>query len=139
MFRVISVLISRNIVLICTDLFWIKNFAALNEDAVVDFEVHMAGRDNDDIDNEIYDTNEGDVGFGSPNLHNMEESTELLTEDPGIEVEHDAHDKVKQLKNDYIGKCSIISYHYSFVNFLFYIYKFEKYLMHKSWIKILGT
>ena len=63
----------------------------------------------------------------------------MCLEDPGIDVEHEAHDEVKQLKKDYIGKNSKISYRYSLVNFLFYTYKYQKHLMHKSWIKILGT
>ena len=40
---------------------------ALNEDEDIDFGVHMTRRDSDDnIDNEIYDTNEGDIRFDSP-------------------------------------------------------------------------
>ena len=116
----------------------------VNEDANNNFGVHMTGRDDDDddddeIENEIYDANEGDIWFDSPDLYDIKELIELLTEDPGIEVEHEAHDEVKQLKKDYIGKTLKTSYCYSIVKFLFYIYKFEKYLMHKSWIKILGT
>ena len=55
---------------------------------------------------------------------------EMCHEDPGIDVEHEAHDEVKQLKKDYIGKNSKISYPYSLVNFLFYTYKYQKHLIH---------
>ena len=79
--------------------------ALVNDDDDNNFGVHMTGRDDDDeIENEIYDANEGDVGFGSPDLYDIKELIELSTEDPGIEVEHEAHDEVKQLKKDYIGK-----------------------------------
>ena len=112
---------------------------ALNEDEDVDFVVYLTRHDNDDnINNKIYDTNEGDVGFGSPDLYHIRKMIELLNGDPGIETKYEAHDKEKQLKKDYIGKSSKFSYRYSLVNFLFYIYKFEKYLMNKSWIKILS-
>ena len=41
-----------------------------DEDKDVDFGVHhLTGHgDDDNIDNEIYDKNEGDVGFGTPDL-----------------------------------------------------------------------
>ena len=82
--------------------------ALVNEDDNNNFGVHMAGRDDDneienENENELYDANEGDVGFGSPDLYNVKELIELSTEDPGIEVEHKAHDEVKQLKKDCIG------------------------------------
>ena len=87
----------------------------------------MTGRDNnDEIKNETYDANEGDVGFISQDLYDIKKLIELSTEDPGIEVEHEAHDKVKQLKKDYIGKGSKIWSRSPLVHFLFYIYKFEK-------------
>ena len=45
----------------------------------------MTGHDNvDQIDYEIYDENEGNVGFGSPDLYYIKELIELLTEDPCI-------------------------------------------------------
>ena len=114
----------------------------VNRDEDDDFGVHWTAHD-DDEDNEnkedIYNEEEGDVGFGSPDIYDVQELIELCLEDPGIDVEHNAHDEVKQLKKDYIGKNSKISYRYSLVNFLFYTYKFQKHLMHKSWIKILGT
>ena len=108
--------------------------ALINEDEDNNFGVHMTGRDDDDDDeieneneneNELYDANDGDVGFSSPDLYDIKELIELLTEDPGIAVEHEAHDKVKQLKKDYIGKSSKISYRCSLVNFLFYIYNLK--------------
>ena len=45
--------------------------ALVNEDDDNNFRVHMTGRDDDDEienENELYDANEGDVGFGSPDL-----------------------------------------------------------------------
>ena len=61
----------------------------VNEDANNNFGVHMTGRDDDDddddeIENEIYDANEGDIWFDSPDLYDIKELIELLTEDPGI-------------------------------------------------------
>ena len=89
----------------------------------VDFGFHFTACDdnNDNIENEdeIYNKEEGDVGFGSPDIYDVQELIEMCLEDPGIDVEHEAHDKVKQLKKDYIGKNSNISYHYSLVNFCF--------------------
>jgi len=116
--------------------------AANSDEAELDFGVHLTAHDDeDDIENEdeIYNEEEGDVGFGSPDIYDVQELIELCLEDPGIDVEHEAHDEVKQLKKDYIGKNSKISYRYSLVNFLFYTYKYQKHLMHKSWLKILGT
>ncbi len=62
------------------------------------------------------------VVFGSPDLYDVQELIELSLEDSGIEVEFETNDEVKQLKKDYIRKSSKISYNYSLVNFLFYIY-----------------
>ena len=78
----------------------------------------MTGCDNDDeIENEIHDANGGDVGFGSPDLYDRKQLMELLTEDPGMEVKHEAHDKVKQLEKDSIGKGSKILCRHSLFNF----------------------
>ena len=62
------------------------------------------------------------------------ELIELILEDADIGAKYESQDEVKQLKKDYIGKTSKISYHYSLINFLFYIFKFDKHIMHKSWI-----
>ena len=88
----------------------------------------MTGYDYDySIENEdIYNEDEGTVDFGSPDLYDVQELIELSLEDAGIGVlENEVPDEVKQLNKDYIGKSSTISYHYSFVNFLFYIYRFD--------------
>ena len=63
----------------------------------------------------------------------------MSLEDADIGAEHESQDEIKQLKKDYIGKNSKISYRYSLIIFLFYIFKFDKHIMHKSWIRILKT
>ena len=62
------------------------------------------------------------------------ELIELILEDADIGAKYELQDEVKQLKKDYIGKNSKISYCYSLINFLFYYFKFDKHIMHKSWI-----
>ena len=54
-------------------------------------------------------------------VYDVKELIELPIENPGIEVEHEAHEKVKQLTGDYIGKSSKKLFCYSLVNFLFYV------------------
>ena len=107
--------------------------------------VHMADREDEDKDvnnegvEDLFDDNEGNVGFGSLDFYDVKELIELSLEDADIGAEYESQDEVKQLKKDYIVKNSKISYHYSLINFLFYIFKFDKYIMHKSWIQSLRT
>jgi len=106
------------------------------------FGTHMTGKDddNEDEDEEIFDRNEGNIGFGSPDYYDVEELIELALEDPAFDGECDREpkDEVKQLKDDYyINKNSKISYSYSLINFLFYTFKYDKRLMHNSWMRIL--
>ena len=89
--------------------------------------VHMADRDdeeegmNDDVE-DIFNNDEGNVGFGSPDFYDVKELIELSIEDADIGAEHESQDEIKQLKKDYIGKNSKISYHYSLINFLLHCY-----------------
>ena len=105
--------------------------------------VHMADREDDDEDmnnegvEDLFNDDEGNVGFGSPDFYDVKELIELSLEDADIGAEYESQDEVKQLKKDYIGKNSKISYRYSLINFLFYIFKFDKHIMHKSWIRLL--
>ena len=115
------------------------------DDDDVGIAVHMADRE-DDADEDVnegvedlFNDDEGNVGFGSPDFYDVKELIELSLEDADIGAEYESQDEVKQLKKDYIGKNSKISYRYSLINFLFYIFKFDKHVMHKSWIRILKT
>ena len=87
----------------------------------VDFGVHLTAHDdnNDNIENEdeIFNKEEGHVGFGSPDIDDVQELIEMCLEDPGVDVEHEVHDEEKQLKKEYVGKYSKISYCYSLVIF----------------------
>ena len=94
---------------------------------------------NDEVEEDLFNDDEGNVGFGSPDYGDVKERIELSLEDPDIGAEHESQDEVKQLKKDYIGKNSKTSYSYSLINFLFYIFKFDKHIMHKSWIQNLKT
>ena len=56
---------------ICRETAEAASVALVNEDDDNNFGVHMTGREDDndnEIKNELYDANEGDVGFGSPDL-----------------------------------------------------------------------
>ena len=107
--------------------------------------VHMADCEDDDKDvnnervEDLFNDNEGNVGFGYPNFYDVKELIELSLEDADIGAEYELQDEVKQLKKEYIGKNSKISYRYSLINFLFYIFNFDKHIMHMSWIRILKT
>ena len=60
------------------------------------------------IDNEqeeeIHKTEEVDISFGFTYYFGVQELIELTLKDPGIEVEHDANDEVKQLKESILVK-----------------------------------
>ncbi len=94
---------------------------------------------NDEVEEDLFNDDEGNVGFGSPDYGDVKERIELSLEDSDIGAEHESQDEVKQLKKDYIGMNSKTLYRYSLINFLFYIFKFDKHTMHKSWIQILKT
>ena len=64
-----------------------------------------------------YDEAEGIVGFGYLDLYNVQELIELTLEEPGIGVDYESNDVVKQLKKDFIGKKSKITYCYPLVIF----------------------
>jgi hypothetical protein len=115
---------------------------ALDEDLDdLNFGTHMTGQDddNEDEDEEIFDRNNGNIGFGSTDYYDIEELIELALEDPAFdeECEREPKDEVKQLKDDYyINKNSEIPYSCSLINILFYIFKYNKRLIHNSWIRI---
>ena len=62
--------------------------------------IYLTGRDDDNSfgNDYIYNEDEGNVDFGSPDLYDVQELIEISLEDVGIEVEHEAYDEVKQLK-----------------------------------------
>ena len=79
--------------------------AANIDEEDLDFGVHLVAHDNDNdnIENEdeIHKKEEGDVGFGSPDVYDVQKLIEMCLEDPGTDVEHEAYDEVKQWKKDF--------------------------------------
>lgn len=77
----------------------------------VDMAVQMADRAedddeelNDEVEEDLFNDDEGNVGFGPPDYYDVEEMIELSLEDPDmIGAEHKSQDEVKKLKNVYIG------------------------------------
>ena len=69
--------------------------------------VHMTDWDkhdeepNDEVEDDLINDNEGNVGFGSPDFYDVQELIELSHENSDVGAEHESQDGVKQpLKKD---------------------------------------
>ena len=95
----------------------------------------------DEDDNEDNDHN---VGFGSADMYDVEELIELsnmnLKDANKKESEYETTDDIiKDLRVGCVSENSKKMYQSANVMFLFYIYKFNKHLMHKTWLKTINS
>ena len=85
---------------------------------------------------------ENEMGFGAANMYDVNEILELGSEIVQDEdhVENDDSDRIiNSLKHGCVAKSSLRSYNLSLVTFLIYVYKFDRHLMHNSWIKAIDS
>ena len=79
-----------------------------------------ADRNNDAKEEEnFHNPSEGYIGFGNADFYDTREVMEMAKEDPGIGIEHDDADEVKNLKSCAVATESKKTYRYSIINFYF--------------------
>ena len=100
--------------------------------------------DSNDEGGEI-DGEEEDVGFGNADMYDVTELLENLNESQNLEVKKEedglvsTEEVINKLKHGCVAKNSLRAYTASLILFLIYIYKYDKYLLHRSWIKSIKT
>jgi len=111
-----------------------------------DFHLQMLQANQDeeyDSSNEV-EVEDEDIGFGNADMYDVTELLEYGGEDTGTEEDDNGKgvitDKViNNLKHGCVAKNSLRSYTTALSTFLIYIFKFDRYLMHKSWIRSIKT
>lgn len=74
------------------------------------------------------------IGFGAADMYDVTELLEMGTE-VAEEDEDDPNKVMNSLKHGCVAESSQKAYTMSLVTFIIYIYKFERHLLHNSWIK----
>ena len=104
-----------------------------NEDTITNNEQDET---NIQVDNESAtggDTNDHDVGFGNADYFDVNDILELS------DTVESSSDIIKDLKGNCISKNSKSTYTCTLVSFILYIYKFNRPLLHKSWMETINT
>ena len=95
---------------------------------------------NDDYESDKDVIEEGKVGFGAADMYDVTELLEMGSEI--IDEFDDSMDPdkiINSLKHGCVAKSSQRSYSLSLVTFIMYIYEFDRYLLHNSWISSINT
>ena len=111
--------------------------ATLPADDMLD--VILAANRNEDYEEDLFNADEGNVGFGNADFYDTREIMELATEDGNIGGNHDSLDDVKNLKSSAVADESKKTYRYSIINFLYYIYTKDRKMLNNSWLAILDA
>ncbi len=99
-----------------------------------DFHLQMLQADNDE-EYDSHDVDE-DVGFGNDDMYDITDFLECGDEDTGVKEEEGletTEEVINKLKHGCVAKKLLHSYTTALNTFFIYIYKFDRYLMHKSW------
>ena len=114
------------------------------EDDGFDDDEENSGREEAATTNDEYEDN---VGFGSADMYDVEELIELANmdlkerakKDSDIDRNSTTDEIIKDLRVGCVSSSSKRLYESSNVLFLFYHFKFNKHLMHKTWIKTINS
>ena len=100
----------------------------------------------DDMNTTVNDDENENVGFGSADIYDVEELIEISNmnlkeekEKMDLSYGQNSEELLKDLRVGCVSDSSKRLYESSNVLFLFYIFQCKKYLMHKTWIRTIGS